>query len=458
MTTLKRAHITRAQALRLIPATVAGPILGACTGVGQSAEPARTAPTVAVPLEHWNTRGTTDPGRGVMMAIDDYQAKNPGFVKVETVAVPANQVMDKAKASMAGGTPPNLIGGETQAQAAELFLLGGVVDLNQALRSSKEWAKFNADCIPTVLDGCTWKGRLPFMPLGIAQELTGINKQILLRAGVPLPADGHTWNDFLELGRKTAQPPDLVLFEFSYTYTDLVRWMHANGTAPLNADRTKALYDTPPVLEALQWVHDQVTRGIARNSDGTFDKGPDGGTVTTSANANSAFHPGRGATASRFPNVDPKGDGAGIHITHYPFGPNNAKKQLMNFANARGLMVMKTSDAKKDEAGAYVAEWGGRAEVQTRISEASGQSPVGLTAGKDENLPPSIKSNAILNAIHGYSKGAYLTPNLPNWLRAQALIQENLQRVFKGELLPRNALLDAQAKVQPLVDEDVRRG
>jgi ABC-type glycerol-3-phosphate transport system substrate-binding protein len=449
---------TRARVLRMAPAMLAGGSLAACAGVGLPGSPARTAPAAAVPLEHWNTRGTSDPGRGVMAALDDYEARNPGFVRLATVAVPANQVMDKAKAALAGGTPPHLIGGETQAQAAELFLLGSVTDLNQALRASREWARFKADCIPGVLDGCTWKGALPFMPLGIAQELTGINKQVLLRAGVPLPADGYSWSDFLELGRKTARPPELVLFEFAYTYSDLVRWMHANGQAPLNAERTKVLYDTPPVLETLQWLHDQVTRGVARNSDGTFDKGSDGGTVTTSVNTNAAFHPGRGTAAARFPNVDPKGDGAGIHVTHYPFGPSNAKKQVLTFANARGLIVMKTADAKKDEAAAFVAEWAGRPDVQTTIAEASGQSPAGLTAGKEENLPPNIKTNAMLKAINAYSKGAYLTPNLPSWLRATAILQENLQRVFKGELLPRNALLDAQQKMQPLVDEDLRRG
>ena len=451
-------QMTRARALRLVPAALAGVPLAACAGAGEPAGPARTAPAVAVPLEHWNARGVTDPGRAVMMAIDDYQARNPGFVKIETAVVPSGQVMEKAKTGLASGTPPNFIGGETQAQAAELFLLGGAVDLNQALRTSREWATFKSDCIPSVLDGCQWKGKLPFMPLGIAQELTGVNKLILQREGVPLPAEGWTWNDLLELGRRAAKPPDLVAFEFSYTYTDLARWMHANGLLALNADKTKVLYDTPAMIDTLQWLHDQVTRGMARNSDGSFDKGYEGGTLTTSANTSAAFHPSRGGTGLRFPNVDPKGDGTGVHIIHYPFGPNNTRKQVLNFSNARGLIVMKTPDARKDEAAAYVAEWGGRTDTQIKIADVSGMSPPGLIAGKEENLPVNIKTNAMLKAIHTYSKGAQLTPNLPNWLRATAILQENLQRVFKGEMLPRNALLDAQARMQPLVDEDLRRG
>lgn len=452
------ARITRAKAVRLVSATLVGAPLAACAGVGQPSAPARTAPTVAVPLEHWNTRAATDPGRGIQAALDDYQAKNPGYVKIETVQVTAGQSMDKLKASMAGGTPPSLFGGETQSQAAELFVLGGVIDLNEALKTSKEWAKFKADAIPNILEGSTWKGKLPFMPMVLAQELLGINKQILLRAGAQLPAAGFSWNDFLDLGKKTATPPDLVLFEFAYTYTDLARWMHANGLFPLSADRTKVVYDTPQVLETLQWVHDQVTRGTARNSDGTFDKGAQGGSVTTSINTNAAFHPARPATAARFPNVDPKGDGAGIHVTHYPFGSSNTKRTVTTFANSRGLVFLKTPDAKKDEASVYVAEWAGRTEVQTLMAEASGQSPVGVTAGKEENLPPNIKNNPILKAINGFGKGAYLTPNFPNWLKATAILQENLGRVFKGELLPKNALADAQQKMQPLIDDDLKRG
>lgn len=447
---MARQGLTRAHMLRLVPAVLAGVPLAACAGAGQPAEPARTAPAVPVSLEYWNTRGTSDPGRGVQAALDDYEARNPGFVKIETVAVAAGQAMDKVKAAMAGGTPPNLYGGDTQASAADLFVLGGVVDLNQALRTSKDWSKIRADLIPSVLDGSTWKGKLPLMPMVLAQEVMGINKQILQRAGVPLPNPGFTWNDFLDLGRKTTQPPDVVLFDFPYTYSYLNRWMHANGVVPLNADRTKLLYDTPPMVESLQWVHDQVTRGMARIGEAAnFDQGA---SVTVSVNTNTAAQP------PRFPNVDPRGDGAGIHVTHYPFGPSNTKKAVITFANTRGLVVMKTPDAKKDEAGARVAEWAGRPDVQAKIAEASGQPPVGQTAAREENLPPKIRNNAILKAINGFSKGAYLTPNFPSWLRAMAILEENLGRVAKGELLPKDALLDAQQKMQPLIDEDLRRG
>lgn len=431
---------------------VVGAAAAACGVPGQgtgATEAPKTAPAAPVPLEFWNTRGTSRLGLGLHAALNDYQARNPGYVTLEEVAVTTGQAQEKVKAALAGGTPPNLLGDATQAEAANLLIVGGTLDLNQALRTSKEWAKIKADLLPSVLEGSTWRGKMPFMPMMLAQEAFGYHKPLLQRAGVPLPAHGLTWNEFIEIGRKAAQPPDVVLFEFAYTYTSLNRWMHANGVVPLNADRTKLVYDSPQMLETLTWVHDQVTRGMAKNgNDSSFNLG---GSLTVSANEAAAASP------PRFPNVDPAGDGTGLHITHYPFGPSNTRKAVITFGNARGMIAIKTPNAKKDEVSAQVLEWAGRAEVQPKIAEASGHPPVGQTAARQENLPPKIKNNVILRTINDFGKGAYLTPNFPNWLQAMAILQENLMRVAKGEILPKDALLDAQQKMQPLIDEDLRR-
>ena len=403
-----------------------------------------------MPLEFWNTRGTTRLGLGLHAALNDFKERNPEHVAITEVAVTPGQALEKVKASLSAGTPPNLLGDFTQAEAANLLIVGGVIELNQALRTSKDFAKIKADLLPNILEGSTWKGKLPFMPMMLAQEAFGFNKQLLQRAGVAVPAHGFTWNDFLDIGRKVAQPPELVLFEFPYTYTHFNRWFHANGAVPLNADRTKLLYDSPAMLETLQWVQEQVTRGIARNGDdGSFNLG---GSLTVSANEAAAALP------PRFTNVDPGGDGTGLHITHYPFGPSNTRKTVITFGNARGFVAIKTPDPKKDEMTLRIVEWAGRPEVQPKVAEASGHPPVGQTAAKQENLPPKIKNNVILRTINEFGKGAYLTPSFPSWLQAMTILQENLMRVAKGELLPKDALLDAQQKMQPLIDEDLRRG
>ncbi|MBI3971417.1 MAG: extracellular solute-binding protein [Chloroflexi bacterium] len=432
-------------------ATASAAYVAACGGPEQAKSEAPAAPAAGAPvaLLYWSQRGPQDRlGLGPKAALDDYQAKNPGKVTLEIGEGGAALSMEKIKTAIAGGTPPNLYGGLYQAPAADLFALGALLDINAELRTNKEWAKNKADLIPQTLDGCTWKGKLAMMPMMLAQQVLGINKHVLARVGVPLPPHGFTWNDFLDLGRKVAEPPDRVLFPFNYTWSALMSWLFANGLQPMNKERTKLQYDTPQMVETVQWLHDQVTKGIARNGASQFN---DGGSVTESVNEAAAAQP------PRFPNVDP-GDGSGIHITHFPFGPSNTSKVVMTYANNYGLVVLKPSDARKAALSAEIAGWAARPDVQVKIAEASGHPASSLTAAKPENLARRIKDNVILSKINEFGRYSQLTPNFPNWTAVGNILSENLKRVANGELRPRDALADAQQKMQPLIDEDLKRG
>ena len=422
---------------------------GAATGAGEA------PPPVAAPvaLLYWAQRAPGDRlGNGVKAGLDDYGARNPGRVTIEVGENGAALAMEKLKAALAAAVAPDLYGGLFQAQAAELLLIGGVVDLNTQLRADREWAKARGELSPAVIEGSSWKGKLPFLPMMLATQLRGFNKQLLARAGVAPPPWGYTWNDFLEIGRRTASPPDVVLFHFQYDWSELGRWLYSNGHRVLTADRTKAQYDAPAAVETLQFLHEQVTRsGLARGGPLNNQHFDTGASVSESVNEAAAMQP------PRYPNVDP-GDGSGIYATHYAFGPSHPTKQLIQSGNAYGLVVVKTADAKKTAAAAQVAAWSARAEVQTKIADASGHPPPNTIAARDEQLPRRIKENPILKAVNDVSRSLYLTPNSPSWTQGMEVLTANLQRVLKGDLLPKEALADAQPKIQALLDEDLRRG
>ena len=159
----------------------------------------------------------------------------------------------------------------------------------------------------------------------------------------------------------------------------------------------------------------------------------------------------------RFPDIDP-GDGSGIYATHYAFWPRNTAKKHVQGGNAYGMVVLKTSVPKRVAAGAEVAAWSARSDVQVKIADASGHPPPNSVAARDDNLPRRIKDNAILKAINDADKNIYLTPNYPSWTEGTNLITASLQRVLKGELLPRDALAEIQVRMQALVDQDLRNG
>ena len=448
--TAHHSPTTRRHLLGLLTAT---PLLAACgaTGSGGSEAPKTTA--APVKLLYWTQRAPEDRlGNGVKAALDDYTAKHPGKITLEVGEGGQPLGLDKIKTAIAAGTQPDLYGGLYQSPAAELFVLGAVVDLNTALKSNKDWGKTKSELLPSNLEGCSWKDKLFMMPMMLAQQVLGLNKQILLRAGAAIPANGFTWNDFVELGKKTIVPDERWLYPWGYGWSDFNSWIYSNGLAPVSPDRTKVLYDTPQMRETLQWLHDQASVSkIFRpgpSANGDFDTGK---FVAWSANEAAGIAP------VRFPNVD-SGDGNGLHITHFPIGPANTRKQIITYANVYGLIALKSTDAKRTDLAAEVTGWGGRSDVQMKIAEASGHVPPNTIAAQPANLPTKIKSNPILNKIAEYGKYTYLTPNYPSWTASMNLLQESFMRVMNGQLLPKDALAEAQPRIQAAVDEDLRRG
>ena len=334
-----------------------------------------------------------------------------------------------------------------QVEASDLFGLGALVDLNAQLKGNKEWGKHKADLIPTLVEGAQWKGQLTLVPMIADPNVLGFNKKLLAQAGVALPRAGYTWDEWLELGRKAAAPPERVLGQFIYNWSSLQWWGFSDGQVPLSPDRTRAQYDTPQLLATLEWLDQNVMRGLLRNGPGHFDAGK---TLTE------VINPGT-VTPPRYPNVDP-GDGSGVHVTHYPLGPHNTKKEPITAGNVFGFLVFKGGDGAAIAAAAEIAAWSVRPEVQLKVAQASSNPPSNRAAANDATLAKMFNDNPILRALNEQAKYDYPTPNLPSWNKVTALIDEALGRLAKGELRPKDALADIQGKVQPLVDQDLKAG
>ena len=125
--------------------------------------------------------------------------------------------------------------------------------------------------------------------------------------------------------------------------------------------------------------------------------------------------------------------------------------------------MFKSPDAVKVAAAVEIAAWAARADVQARIVAVSLTPPANTVAARDENLPRQVRENPILKAINlkAINDGvrfALPTPNFPSWNAATTIVNDQLQRLAKGELRPRDALSAVQARVQALFDDDLKRG
>jgi len=431
--------------LALLPGTALLAACGGQPGEGAAGGAAASKAKGPVPVLHWF--GYAPPhrfGLAQQAVLDDFQARNPGRVTLDIGESGSNVALAKIKTAVAAGTQPTMWF-DWQVEASDLHSISALVDLNAALKGNKDWGKNKADLIPTLVDGAQWKGQLTLVPMIADPNVLGFNKKLLAQAGAAPPRTGYTWEEWLELGRKAAAPPDRVLGQFIYNWSSLQWWGFSNGQVPLSADRTKALYDTPQMQATLEWLDQNVMRGLLRNGPGDFDAGK---TLTE------VINPGT-ITPPRYPNVDP-GDGSGVYVTHYPLGPNNTKKEPITAGNVFGFVVFKGANADAIAAAAEIAAWSVRPEVQLKVAQASSNPPSNRAAANDPALAKLFNDNPILRALNEQAKYDYPTPNLPSWNKATALIDETLGRLAKGELRPKDALADIQGKVQALVDQDLK--
>src|SRR5688572_10309740 len=424
------------------------PAVAALAACGAPTETTPQKAAAPIPLLHWF--GYAPPhrfGLAQQAVLDDYQARNPGKIALEIGESAANIGLAKIKTVVAAGTPPASWFG-WQVEASDLHGLGALVDLNAQLKTNKDWAKTKADLIPTLVEGATWKDKLNLIPMISDPNVLGLNKKILAEANIPLPRNGYTWDEFVEIGRKVARPPERVLFQFTYVWNTLQSWMFANGQTPLNADRTKVLYDTPQVLQTLEWLHEHVTRTeLARNGAGDFDNGK---TLTE------VINPGT-VTPPRSPTVYP-GDGSGISVQRYPLGPSNTKREPITSGNVFGFMVFKGADPKVMDVAAEIAAWSVKPDVQIKVARASSNPPASLTAAKDPALSGAFRDNIILKTLSEQARYNVPTPNFPSWNDAISVQTEALGRLAKGEIRPKDALVEIQSRMQARIDEDLKRG
>lgn len=457
--------LTRSNALRLGSTMVASVVVAACGGSAAppSPTPAPVAPALPaptaqptpapiatkapVPVLHWF--GYAPPHRFGMAqkaVLDDFMAKNPGRIALEVGESSANVQLAKIKIAVAAGTPPTMWFG-WQVEASDLWGSGALVDLNAELSANKDWGRNRADLIPSLLSGAEWKGKLTLVPMFADPNILGFNRKLLADAGLPLPADRYTWEKWLEIGRKAASPPDRVLGQFIYNWSSLQWWGFSNGVVPLNAERTKVQFTAPALLATLEWLDQNVTRGLLRNGPGDFDLGK---TLTEVVN------PGA-ITPPRYPNVDP-GDGSGIFATHYPIGPDNLRKEPITAGNVFGFMAFKGAKGDATLAAAEIAAWSVRPDVQLLVAQASSNPPSNTTAARDPALAKVFNDHPIRKALNDQARFGYPTPNFPSWGKVTAMIDETLARLAKGELRPKDALADIQAKAQPMIDTDLEAG
>jgi multiple sugar transport system substrate-binding protein len=117
------------------------------------------------------------------------------------------------------------------------------------------------DFYPGPLETLTYQGKLYGLPFYTNALGLIYNKTAFEKAGLPLPKDGWTWNDFMNAVKKLSVDGKYGFgFQGNWGGTfEWFPWLWQNGGQLLSADNTRALFNSPASVEAVETFLGLVT-------------------------------------------------------------------------------------------------------------------------------------------------------------------------------------------------------
>jgi multiple sugar transport system substrate-binding protein len=112
-----------------------------------------------------------------------------------------------------------------------------------------------------IRDGLSYKGKIYALSYDFGPHVMYYNKSYFDKAGVPVPKDDWTWDDFIQTARALTRDIDgkpIVGFAAPNDFGAMIPWIFSAGGDYVDADFKKSLLGTPETVDAIQWYVDLI--------------------------------------------------------------------------------------------------------------------------------------------------------------------------------------------------------
>ena len=373
--------------------------------------------------------------------INTFNRTNELGITVDVSEGKAATTIDKIKALAAGGSQPDFYY-QPFNLAADLFVSGVTVDVENELKGDKEWAKQTADIFPNMLETSMWNGKLVAVPGHTNNQGIIYNLGLLQRDGVAVPKQNWNWNDFRAVAERFIQPN---VIPFSVNWDDWDHFLGTTGSRPVSKDGRKVTIDTPEMLATMEFMVGLYSRGIAQFT-------PDGKSVAEiyrNAKNDTVFEL---QGTYRFPtyrqnNAPPWG---AIHIPIRPQGG-----QLFGYAAGQSPVILNTAPEKR-RAAAELARWITAPKQQAQHCIKSNVIPVSKAAMNDKDFQEYLKTDPPYKALVDLAPYNWRWPLLPSYAKINGAIDTHAGAILRREVSISAGLANAQREGQLALDEDVK--
>lgn len=412
--------------------SAAAGLVAAC---GASETPTTTQFSAPVVLNVVQNQPITGPeGRSRMdVFLDWYDEK----ISLNLKDAEAATDLTKLKAMLAAGTVPDLMYVSYRGDPADLYTLGAIIDYDTELKTEKDWAKQKADMYPVFLETSMWAGKLVAMPgYGTCQAMI-YNPGLLQKAGVAVPRDKWTWNDFLTSARRAMRPPDVWGLDLTWSYVFWMMWVGSAGVRPLSKDNRKLTLNNQAVIDATTFQLELVRSGVTppESSPELFAKG-----TTVFEHQGSYRVPTLRAASAEF------------GVIHMPM-----QKEVFSSTSGHSMVVAKNIAPERRHAAALVAKWMNSPAPQAKMCIRSVSQPVSRGAAEHKSLRDYMVGDPQAKGFVDVAQYSWRWPNIPSFTKVAAVLGTAITDILGQKIGVKDGLARAERDGQPILDEDMRQ-
>lgn len=342
-----------------------------------------------------------------------------------------NMGRDKLSTLVSANNAPDL------ANIATLWLpeyvdLGVVEPLDEYLTPA-----FRERFVPITLHGAEYEGKLYGLPIAVSARALYYNKTLLAKAGGKPPAN---WDELVEIARKCTDPAKGIYGfgeQGAKVETD-VYWYYflwANGGEILSEDQSRAVFNSPAGVEALQFVCDLVQKEKVTEPNPTaYDR----------ENLQDLFKSGKLAmmiTGPWFWGMLEKD----VPDLEYGIAPIPAHTRQVTMAVTDNLILFQ-SCADKEAAWTFV-EFFYQPKLRQKWAETFGMLPELKEVAESDFITKSKQWSTFMKLLE---TGKFV-PLHPRWNAIADEVQVGVQEALLGTKTPAEALNDAAERVNKIL-------
>jgi multiple sugar transport system substrate-binding protein len=413
---------------RVVAVLAAGALavaLASC-GSGSGSSSGKTEVTV------WN--GWIDQeGKAFGQLVDTYNKSHPD-VHISVLYVNQDYGLQKVSTAVRGGSPPD-ISYLYGSWAPNIAKVPSLVDLTSTVKQpSVNWGDF----FPGERKVATVGTKVVGIPALVDNLAIVYNKKLFQQAGVQPPSADWTWDDFRAAAKKLTDPSTQ---QFGWTmpandsedtvwHWEAMLW-EAGGDI-LNADNTKAAFDSPQGLQAMTMLRDMAVTDESVYLD------------TTNSKYTDLFNAGKIAMMITGPwdlsvlHVD---DGVQIMPT---FAGSSAGHQTI--AGPDNWVVFDNGTARRKAALGFLTWLTAPAQVKT-FSLETGDLPTRSSVADKAQVTDQMNARlpGVKTFIENLSNVKKARPQIPEYPKISLALSNAIVAVMLGKLDPQTALDQAAA-------------